>query len=98
MKTTKFVRFVIFILVLLLAISQEAEGRRKILKGRKAVTRTYYRYPAIPAWAIVLLVGLGELIVGGILFVILYFLVVDQALKPRYMRALSSPRSTTPTP
>jgi hypothetical protein len=81
-----------FVSVLLLAISHEGDCRRKILKGRKAITRTYYRYTAVPAWAIVLLVGLGQIIFGAILFVILKFLVVDQAIKPRYIQALTSPR------
>ncbi|KAJ3660199.1 hypothetical protein Zmor_004665 [Zophobas morio] len=91
MRSSKIVRFAIFILVILLAISQEGECRRKILKGRKAITRTYYRYSAIPAWAVVLLVGLGQLIIGAILFLILKFFVLDQVKPTRYLRARISP-------
>lgn len=47
------------------------EGRRKILRGRRTVTRHYRRGMPIPAWAIVLLMGIGYLIVGAALYLIM---------------------------
>ncbi|XP_076764173.1 hoka [Xylocopa sonorina] len=55
------------------------EARRKILKGRKTITRRYYWGTAIPAWSIVLLIGIGMLLAGGGLYVLLQKFVVDNA-------------------
>ncbi|XP_057330244.1 uncharacterized protein LOC130670764 [Microplitis mediator] len=57
----------------------EVEGRRKILRGRKTITRQYYRGLAIPAWTIVLLSGLAMLTVGGGLYMVLKKVVVDSS-------------------
>lgn len=55
------------------------EARRKILKGRKTITRRYYWGTAIPAWSIVLLIGICLLLAGGGLYVALQKLLVDNA-------------------
>lgn len=52
------------ILVLSLLV-EDVEARRKVLRGRKAITRTYYRGTAIPAWSISVIVGLCMLGIGG---------------------------------
>ncbi|XP_029048424.1 uncharacterized protein LOC114878599 [Osmia bicornis bicornis] len=57
----------------------EVEARRKILKGRKTITRHYYWGTAIPAWSIVLLIGISLLLAGGGLYAILQKFVVDNA-------------------
>lgn len=57
----------------------EAEARRKIIRGRKTITRRYYWGTAIPAWSIVLLVGISMLLGGGGLYVLLQKFVVDNA-------------------
>lgn len=55
------------------------EARRKILKGRKTITRRYYWGTVIPAWSIVLLIGISILVGGGGLYVLLQKFVVDNA-------------------
>ncbi|CAK9796892.1 hypothetical protein ANTQUA_LOCUS945 [Anthophora quadrimaculata] len=55
------------------------EARRKILRGRKTITRRYYWGTAIPAWSIVLLIGISMLLAGGGLYVLLQKFVVDNA-------------------
>ncbi|CAL7936003.1 unnamed protein product [Xylocopa violacea] len=55
------------------------EARRKVLKGRKTITRRYYWGTAIPAWSIVLLIGIGMLFVGGGFYVLLQKFLVDNA-------------------
>ncbi|XP_016913416.1 uncharacterized protein LOC107998584 [Apis cerana] len=55
------------------------EARRKILKGRKTITRRYYWGTVIPAWSIVLLIGISILLAGGGLYVLLQKFVVDNA-------------------
>ncbi|CAH2106242.1 unnamed protein product [Euphydryas editha] len=56
------------VLVILSTLISEADARRKILRGRRVMTRTYYHGNVVPAWAISLMAGIGMLIVGGILY------------------------------
>ncbi|XP_046410874.1 uncharacterized protein LOC124175062 [Neodiprion fabricii] len=56
---------------------EEVEARRKILRGRKTITRRYYRGTAIPAWSIVLMTGIGMLIIGAGFYGLLKRLIVD---------------------
>ncbi|XP_063534173.1 uncharacterized protein LOC134744329 isoform X1 [Cydia strobilella] len=63
--------------VIISTLTQEAEARRKILRGRRVMTRTYYRGNAIPAWAISLIAGIGMLLIGGILYVVMRKLVLS---------------------
>ncbi|OXU21006.1 hypothetical protein TSAR_015353 [Trichomalopsis sarcophagae] len=55
----------------------EAEARRKILRGRKTITRRYYKGTAIPAWSIAVISGLSMLVVGAGLYLLLKKLVID---------------------
>ncbi|XP_043263657.1 uncharacterized protein LOC122403917 [Colletes gigas] len=57
----------------------EVDARRKILRGRKTITRRYYWGTAIPAWSIVLLIGISMLLAGGGLYAVLQKFVVDNA-------------------
>lgn len=45
----------------------------------------------IPGYAVVILVALGELIVGGLLYVLLRFACLETDWKPKYRRAPSTP-------
>ncbi|KAJ8729994.1 hypothetical protein PYW07_017032 [Mythimna separata] len=65
------------ILVILSTLTQETEARRKILRGRRVMTRTYYHGNAVPAWAISLMAGIGMLLIGGILYVVMRKLVLS---------------------
>ncbi|CAB3224326.1 unnamed protein product [Arctia plantaginis] len=65
------------ILVILSTLTQETEARRRILRGRRVMTRTYYRGNAVPAWAISLMAGIGMLVVGGVLYVVMRKLVLS---------------------
>ncbi|XP_047995159.1 uncharacterized protein LOC125233263 [Leguminivora glycinivorella] len=65
------------ILVIISTLTHEAEARRKILRGRHVMTRTYYRGNAIPAWAISLIAGIGMLLIGGVLYVVMRKLVLS---------------------
>ncbi|XP_063708502.1 uncharacterized protein LOC134837110 [Culicoides brevitarsis] len=59
------------LLVILSLCTEEVEGRRKILRGRRTVTRHYRRGMPIPAWAIILMMGIGYLIIGAALYLIM---------------------------
>ncbi|CAH0723290.1 unnamed protein product, partial [Brenthis ino] len=63
--------YLAFVLVILSTLANEAEARRKILRGRRVMTRTYYHGNAVPAWAISLMSGIGMLLVGGVLYLIM---------------------------
>ncbi|XP_050346151.1 uncharacterized protein LOC126770683 [Nymphalis io] len=63
-------------LVILSTLTHEVDARRKILRGRRVMTRTYYHGTAVPAWAISLMAGIGMLVIGGVLYGIMRKLVL----------------------
>ncbi|KAG5896784.1 hypothetical protein JTB14_008360 [Gonioctena quinquepunctata] len=79
-----------FLAVILAMCTEEVEGRRTILRGRKALTRTYLREMALPAYAIVILVGLGQIILGGILYVIMRIVIIKAPIQGNYSVAPTS--------
>nr|CAH7744023.1 unnamed protein product [Callosobruchus chinensis] len=83
-----FKRGVYFVAVLALILSlctENVEGRRKILRGRKTVTRTYFRENALPAFAVVILVAIGEIIAGGIMYIVLRKTILDLPITGSYV-------------
>ncbi|KAJ8922287.1 hypothetical protein NQ315_004226 [Exocentrus adspersus] len=82
--------FTISLLVLLcvLILSQEAEARRKILRGRKTLTRWYMRKPAIPAWAVATIVGVVQIAFGGAIYILLKICILDKPIQPRYQQVV----------
>ncbi|XP_057672635.1 uncharacterized protein LOC130904094 isoform X1 [Diorhabda carinulata] len=80
-------KILLVVLVLLLSISLEVEARRKILRGRKTINRSYMRESAVPPFVVVILVAIGEIIFGGILYVIFKFCILDKPISPRYQMA-----------
>ncbi|KAF7270931.1 hypothetical protein GWI33_016140 [Rhynchophorus ferrugineus] len=75
---------ILIFLVIVLLVMGEVECRRKILRGRKAVTRTYMKPLAVPAWAIVLLVAIGQIIIVSLLYLLLKAVILDRPVKPSY--------------
>ncbi|KAL0841392.1 hypothetical protein ABMA28_015087 [Loxostege sticticalis] len=72
-----FLFYLAAILVVLSTLTQETEARRRILRGRRVMTRTYYSGNAVPAWAISFMSGIGMLLVGGVLYVIMRKIVLS---------------------
>ncbi|XP_049868728.1 uncharacterized protein LOC126368677 [Pectinophora gossypiella] len=65
------------ILVILSTLTHETEARRRILRGRRVMTRTYYHGNAVPAWAISLMAGIGMLLIGGVVYIVMRKLVLS---------------------
>ncbi|XP_065076745.1 uncharacterized protein hoka [Ochlerotatus camptorhynchus] len=72
--------FALLIVVLSLCLD-ETEARRKILRGRRTITRTQKRGTAIPAWAIVTLVGIGQILIGGLSYLVFRKLVLQTPIE-----------------
>ncbi|XP_066151517.1 uncharacterized protein hoka [Euwallacea fornicatus] len=76
--------------VLLSVFTPEVEGRRNVLRNRKTVNRRYLRPMAIPAWAVILLVGIGQLIIGAIAYVIMKKSIIDPPMQGNYTLTATS--------
>ncbi|XP_045462648.1 uncharacterized protein LOC123672547 [Harmonia axyridis] len=70
--------------VFLCLFVDDSESRRTILKGRRTLTRTYFYDSILPAWIVVLLIALGEIILGGILYIILKRVMIDPPIAGFY--------------
>ncbi|XP_073980202.1 hoka [Rhodnius prolixus] len=78
MSVLKTVYYFAFTFVVISSLFSDVDARRKILRGRKTITREYHKEPLLPAWAKVILIGVGLLLSGVVLYFILYkFLVTD---------------------
>uniref|UniRef100_A0A1Y1LH00 Uncharacterized protein n=1 Tax=Photinus pyralis TaxID=7054 RepID=A0A1Y1LH00_PHOPY len=91
MAQFKGVFYLAVIFVVIACLMQEVDGRRKILRGRKTITRRYYKSAAIPAWAIILLVSVGELVLGAALFFVMKKFIIDPPLSGTYSPTNISP-------
>ncbi|XP_050537370.1 uncharacterized protein LOC126903298 [Daktulosphaira vitifoliae] len=80
MRYSALLLFITFELALFL---YEAEGRRKILRGRKTITRTYNKTLGIPAWFSVTLIAFGILAVSGLIFAALQKIIIINNQPPQ---------------
>lgn len=59
--------------------------------GRKTINRTYLRGNAVPAYVIVIIVGIAQIITGAALYVIMKKLIIDSPIVGTYTVAPSEP-------
>ncbi|CAG9863791.1 unnamed protein product [Phyllotreta striolata] len=89
MKSQKFLHLMVVIIVIALC-SQEVECRRKILMGRKTINRTYLRGMAVPAYVLIILVGIGQIILGAIMYIVLRKVIISRPISGSYSVAPTS--------
>ncbi|XP_011186608.1 uncharacterized protein LOC105214725 isoform X1 [Zeugodacus cucurbitae] len=63
--------YLVIFLVLLAFCTQESEATRRVMRGRRTLTRRYFTGLAIPGWLLAVLIGIAELILGGALYLVL---------------------------
>ncbi|XP_005182298.1 uncharacterized protein LOC101887333 [Musca domestica] len=73
--------FVIF-LIICACCTQETEAVRRVMRGRRTLTRRYFTGLAIPGWALVTLIGISELLLGAVLYFVLYKFVLSKDYEP----------------
>ncbi|VVC25913.1 Hypothetical protein CINCED_3A004319 [Cinara cedri] len=74
----RFSTFLLFLVIVIISFLNETEARRKILRGRKTITRTYYKTLGIPAWLSITFTGLIILGISGIIFAVLQkFIIIN---------------------
>uniref|UniRef100_A0A182VZ14 Uncharacterized protein n=1 Tax=Anopheles minimus TaxID=112268 RepID=A0A182VZ14_9DIPT len=76
----KAVYFTLMLVVLSMCLDQ-TEARRKILRGRRTINRTFKRGPLIPAWAIITIVAIVNLLIGGIAYLIFRKVVLNAPIE-----------------
>ncbi|XP_025416013.1 uncharacterized protein LOC112687497 [Sipha flava] len=64
----RFSTFLLCLIIVTILFLNETEARRKILRGRKTITRTYYKSLGIPAWLSITFTGLVILGISGIIY------------------------------
>lgn len=74
--------FMVF-LILFTCCTQETEGLRRVLRGRRTLTRRYFTGLSIPGWSVVLLIGISELLLGAILYAVMYKVILTKGIESR---------------
>ncbi|XP_075162555.1 hoka [Haematobia irritans] len=74
--------YLVIFLILFTCCTQETEGLRRVMRGRRTLTRRYFTGLAIPGWALVTLIGISELLLGAILYFVLYKFILSKDYEP----------------
>lgn len=78
----------LFLVIVIISFLNETEARRKILRGRKTITRTYYKSLGIPAWLSITFTGLIILGISGIIFAVLQKFIIVNNQPPQQVPSL----------
>ncbi|KAF6206374.1 hypothetical protein GE061_017607 [Apolygus lucorum] len=78
MSVVRTVAYFTFAAILIGGFFTDVEARRKVLQGRRTITREYYSQSVLPPWAKLLLIGIAILFGAAIVYGILWkFLIND---------------------
>lgn len=65
--------------MLLSFLIDQTEARRSVLRGRKTVTRHYQRGLPLPGWVLIVITGILNIIIGGIIYVVMRKVVLSSS-------------------
>ncbi|TMW52679.1 hypothetical protein DOY81_002258 [Sarcophaga bullata] len=93
--------YLVILLIVFACCTQETEALRRVLRGRRTLTRSYFEGLAIPGWALVTVIALAELLLGAILYVVMYKFIIakdSESTTNTYAPASTgyAPAATTP--
>ncbi|KAM7357059.1 hoka [Cochliomyia hominivorax] len=93
MKNTS--TYLVIFLIVFACCTQETEALRRVLRGRKTFTRSYFAGLAIPGWALVLLLALSELLLGAVLYLVMYKFILTKDVEPTTNTYAPAPTTTS---
>ena len=73
--------YFVILLVIFACYTQETEALRRVLRGRRTLTRRYFAGLAIPGWALVVVIAISELLLGAVLYFVMRKVIISSKVE-----------------